>query len=379
MVGASEFSSNRFAAYFRSTASNHDQNSSQQREAHRRELERQLTSEPAMIMINEEHEELRSPLDTADRLAMMLSKRRLTDMFRVFVAWRDHLREGRLKTESDGDSEDDQAAQEELSDKVLLSDLVLGKLPEARPQRRRFATLGHNELVLPGAPAHPVKRRNISNFARQFAAGESYTDQFSGTDAPHTSQMDSLQEIEHQKRQFLQEFAILDSMRSGTQSDMQRLQRPPSESAYGDGDVDEQADEVESADDEEGEYRMDEPDSDRPMGRDRRRRGRRNRRRRSESESHSSQQSRSQSGSSRSCASSCSCCSSGSDDDASRSSSGSRSGRSRSSGSQSRCSGDDSSDYQCSIQTSKYFTKKQLAKLKRIVTNFLLLRQKSKL
>ena len=38
----------------------------------------------------------------------------------------------------------------------------------------------------------------------------------------------------------------------------------------------------------------------------------------------------------------------------------------------------DLSEYQYSIQTSKYFTKKQLAKLKRIVNNFLIYRLKSK-
>ena len=82
-------------------------------------------------MISDEHD--LQTLDTADRLTVLLNKRRLMDLFRVFVAWRDHIREGRLKTETERDSEDDEEAQEELSDKVLLSDLVLGKLPEARP------------------------------------------------------------------------------------------------------------------------------------------------------------------------------------------------------------------------------------------------------
>ena len=43
---------------------------------------------------------------------------------------------------------------------------------------------------------------------------------------PHTSQMDSLQEIEHQKRQFLQEFVILDSVRSAAPSDITAVQPP---------------------------------------------------------------------------------------------------------------------------------------------------------
>ena len=45
-----------------------------------------------------------------------------------------------------------------------MNDLILEKLPQAQPQKRRFATMGSNELELP--QQHVVKRRNISNFAK---------------------------------------------------------------------------------------------------------------------------------------------------------------------------------------------------------------------
>ena len=68
------------------------------------------------------------------------------------------------------------------------------------------------------APSGARKGRgNISSFARQFAAGDSDTEKFSGTDA-QTQQMDSVQEIMHQKRQFLKEFQM-DSLRTGSQDE----------------------------------------------------------------------------------------------------------------------------------------------------------------
>ena len=100
--------------------------------------------------------------------------------------------------------------------------------------------------------------------------------------------------------------------------------------------------------------------------------------RRSRSNSNSYQDGGAASSHSRSCGSSCSCQSHSSDDD--DASSGSASTCSSHSGSiYEHNSSDETSDYQCSIATSKYFTKKQLVKLKRIITNFLLLRQRSKL
>ena len=68
------------------------------------------------------------------------------------------------------------------------------------------------------APSGARKGRGIiSSYARQFAAGDSDTEKFSGTDG-HTQQMDSVQEIMHQKRQFRKEFQM-DSLRTASQEE----------------------------------------------------------------------------------------------------------------------------------------------------------------
>ena len=93
-----------------------------------------------------------------------------------------------MSAEKDGELHEHQHQQ---SVKITLDKPIKNE----KELRRGFATLSHYD-----APGGARKGRgNISSFARQFAAGDSDTEKFSGTDG-QTYQMDSVQEIKHQKR-----------------------------------------------------------------------------------------------------------------------------------------------------------------------------------
>ena len=85
----------------------------------------------------------------SEQIAMIHNTRQLKRLYKVFRSWRTLAREGLLRDDSEQDTEAQSSNRDSDEDGETYDEQVnkVNTLVVPKPERRRFATLGNNELA----------------------------------------------------------------------------------------------------------------------------------------------------------------------------------------------------------------------------------------